>query len=148
MRKSPTPRLLVQTVTLYNLLPKGGAPINGGYSDQYQRTVLKNVKYVQSEGAITVSSHGAVSDSLHLIIFPDMATVTDGRTYIDPVGFASLDDTSAYWTLQKGMDYIALGEQTMEKPSTEGSGRNDFRMTSVDIRYYNGDINHFEVNAN
>ena len=101
------------------------------------------MRYAQCEGAITASSHGAVSDSLHVTLFLDDDT---GHWYRNPEQFANSPEG---WTLQKGIDYIALGEQTDDKPSIDGAGmRNDFKITSVDIRYNpDGTIHHFEVNA-
>ena len=139
MRK-PSAFLLNQTITLYNKLPASGKPVNGGFEEKYSRNILRSVRYTQCEGALTASSHGAVSDSLHVVIFPD-------EYYCAPEQFK--ENHSDRWTLQKGIDYIALGEQPDNNPSTDNEGqRNDFKITSVDIRYNpNGTIHHFEVNA-
>lgn len=143
MRKPSAFLLGGQCITLYNKLPTDGKPVNGGLVEKYSRIILRSVRYTQCEGAITASSHGAVSDSLHVILFLDDDT---GHWYRSPEQFAN---SSEGWTLQKGLDYIALGEQTDDKPSIDGAGmRNDFKITSVDIRYNSdGTIHHFEVNA-
>ena len=142
MRK-PSAFLLNQTITLFNKLPTSGKPVNGNIEERYSRIVLRSVRYTQCEGAITASSHGAVSDSLHVVIFPD----NDTGYYCSPENY--VNDPTGKWTLQKGIDYIALGEVTDEKPSMDNAGqRNDFKITSVDIRYNpDGTIHHFEVNA-
>lgn len=143
MRK-PSAFLLNQSITLYNKLPSSGKPVNGGIEERYSRIILRSVRYAQCEGAITASSHGAVSDSLHVIVFLDDET---GWYYCSPDQFVR--NPSGKWTLQKGIDYIALGEQSDDKPSTDNAGqRNDYKITSVDIRYNpDGTIHHFEVNA-
>ena len=148
--RTPSPFLLRQCVTLYNKLPSSSKPINGGYAPQeYKRVVLRSVKYIQQEGAITSSSHGAVSDSLHLMIFPGISEADEGEEYAAPEIFENASDRSKMWTLQKGFDYIALGSHNDPKPSIEGKGnRNDFKISTVDVRYNpNGTIHHFEVNA-
>ena len=113
----------------------------------YQRTVLRNVRYIQREGAVTASSHGAVSDTLNVIIFPSIA-VPD-KSYVSPEFFSRVDIRDGIWTLQKSCDYIALGEVSDETPSVENIGnRNDYKITTVDVLYNpDGTIHHFEVNA-
>lgn len=145
--RMPSPFLLSQTITLYNRLPADGVPTNGGYPEMYQRTVLRNVRYIQREGAVTASSHGAVSDALNVMIFPSIA-VSD-KSYVSPEFFSRVDIRDSIWTLQKGQDYIALGECSDETPSIENRGnRNDFKITTVDVLYNpDGSIHHFEVNA-
>lgn len=145
--RMPGAALLSQTVTVYNRVTPD-KPVNGGYPERYERTIIGNVRYVQREGAVTVSSHGAVSDSLYLMIFPGISD-TGGKTYAEPAAFVNALDRSKLWTMQKGIDYIALGAQTDEKPSYENNGgRNDYKISTVDIRYNpDGSIHHFEVNA-
>lgn len=147
--RTPSPFLLKQCITLFNKLPTSGIPTNGGYSQSFSKVILRSVKYVLREGAITASSHGAVSDSLYLMIFPGISEADSGEEYVSPQTFANASESSGTWTLQKGFDYIALGAVNDDKPSYEGKGnRNDFKISTVDIRYNpDGSIHHFEVSA-
>ena len=143
--RTPSPFLMSQSITLYNKLPNDGIPVNGSYENKFSRVILRSVRYAQCEGAVTASSHGAVSDSLRVIILPCQSVC--GKGYCSPNQYEELHESC--WTIQKGEDYIALGEYNDDKPSTNKEGsRNDFKVTSVDIRYKpDGTIHQFEVNA-
>lgn len=146
--KQPSLKLLQQTVTIFNMLPQSDKPIHGGKREQWQATTIGHVKYEIQEGAVTTASHGAVSDTLLLMIFPQRTECK--RKYIDPKEFEKLNpiDCTDYWTIRKGVDYIALGEAII-KPSDENIGeRNDFKVSTVDILFNpSGSIHHFEVYA-
>lgn len=140
--------LLTQTVTLYNKQPESVIE-NGGYVTTYAVTVLQGVRYVQQEGANTTASGGNTSDGLNLYIFPNQLQTS--KKYVTPYEYntALEADRGEMWTLQKGCDYVALGEQSDTKPSYEGEkNRNDFKISNVDIRRNpDGSIHHFEVYA-
>lgn len=140
--------LLRQTITLYNRLPNNKI-VNGGRAENYSRTVLRGVRYSQNEGVVLTALGGTVNDVLYVFIPPGVNA--DGKYYVAPDIYNSAydGDRTDMWTLQKGTDYIALGEQESDTPSYDGKyNRNDFKISAVDILYNpDGSIHHFEVSA-
>ncbi len=126
-------------VTIYN-------KYKDGTIEKWNRTVLSNVFWNSSKGAVMRKTGTASADGLQLII-PFSSDASHG--YLKPKEFADSPDKTGHWTLAP-KDIVILGEIDYEvvRSSSELTAFDDvLTITSVDTRNFGSEMDHCEVSG-
>ena len=94
-------RLCNETITVFNAVYDQNAR-----NDVYHATVISGVSWFRRVET-TVSNTGLESADMTVIRIPTDADFS-GKTYVDPITYAQLEDVSGYFTFQQG-DTIVKG---------------------------------------
>lgn len=148
--RQPARSKLPHTITLWNAY--GETVVNGGKEKQYQKTIIRHVRYEYRRQRATNQNGNVNADNLFLMIFngPSIAQGEEDRTLRD---FASsdifltmeADDRKKYWTLQPG-DIIGLGTIFEDFSKGGDCARKDYKINIIEPIYgMDGKIHHWEV---
>ncbi len=147
--RQPARSKLPHTITLWNA--SGEAVVNGGKEKQYQKTVIRYVRYESRRRKTTIQSGGANEDSLFLMIFngPSVAEGESGvlRDFAPSSTFLTMkqEDRERHWTLQPG-DIVGLGTVLGDFSHGRDYERKDYKINIIDPIYgADGKIHHWEV---
>ncbi len=147
--RQPARSKLPHTITLWNA--SGEAVVNGGKEKQYQKTVIRYVRYESRRRKTTIQSGGANEDSLFLMIFngPSVAEGESGvlRDFAPSSTFLTMkqEDRERHWTLQPG-DIVGLGTVLGDFSHGGDYERKDYKINIIDPIYgSDGKIHHWEV---
>ncbi len=147
--RQPARSRLPHTITLWNA--SGETVVNGGKKKQYQKTVIRYVRYESRRRTATTQSGGANEDSLFLMIFngPSIAEGKGGalRDFASPDIFLTMEpeDRGKHWTLQTG-DIVGLGVISGGFSHGGDYERKDYKINIIDPVYgADGKIHHWEV---
>lgn len=147
--RQPARTMLPHTVTLRNLT---GETVSGGAKvKQYQKTVIRYVRYESRRRTNMLKSGGTNNDSLFLMIFngPSVAAGEDGarRKYAPPDVFLTMppEEQAAHWTLRAG-DAVGLGILPGDISPGGDRARKDYKINMIDPVFgADGKIHHWEV---
>lgn len=149
MSRQPARAMLPHTVTLWNL--SGETVSGGGKTKQYQKTVIRYVRYESRRRTNMLKSGGTNTDSLFLMIFrgPSVAAREDGgsRNYVPPEAFLTMppEEQAVHWTLRAG-DVVGLGGLSGDISPGGDRTRKDYKINMIDpIFGADGKIHHWEV---
>lgn len=147
--RQPARSRLPHTITLWNA--SGETVSNGGKEKQYQKTVIRYVRYESRRRTATTQSGGANEDSLFLMIFngPSIAEGEDGalQDFVPPDIFLTMnpEDREKHWTLQTD-DIVGLGTTSGDFSHGGDYERKDYKINIIDPIYgADGKIHHWEV---
>lgn len=125
-------------------------------SKSYGLTILRGVLLDMSKGTNVAKSGLDNADSATLYIpFTVVAESVSGaaKRYVAPIDFYAADDKATLWTLDSGgktsstSTYFCKGELTEPMSIKELKAARDyvFDATTVDIRDFGGDMQHWQV---